>query len=384
MRSHVRALVAAFAGICGCAGILGVDDVEYAAADGGAAGEDAADAPGSPDAAQPDAPISSPDAADHADSTAPSGARLYAVAGGTDFWNGVNTVHSAPILPDGTLGPWASEKDLPSARLGAHTVNVQGRVVALYGRPPDGGGADNDVLLFGDAGWSDLVIGPASFRHAAVAVGSNVYVLGGFKGASGLGSPDLYALQVSPSMVVLQNFGQVTRGLWGHAMATDDTSLFTAGGAVNDGATEIFASDETTFGGLTADGGITGAFSLGPPLKVGRMMAQLVHVGGHLYVIGGFNGSNTAINAIEVSTLVAHVPQAWSITPTPLPGLGRGEHCAVAYGGRIYVLGGVSARDGGALSEVLVSTVAGDGSLSNWTPLTALPAPMGWLGCTVR
>ena len=114
MRSHVRAVVAGVACICGCAGLLGVDDVGYGGADGGLAADASVDGLAPTDAALgTDGAATDGSVDDASDGSARPPARIYVVGGGRSFGEIVASVYSAPINPDRTLGDWRVEPPLP-------------------------------------------------------------------------------------------------------------------------------------------------------------------------------------------------------------------------------------------------------------------------------
>jgi N-acetylneuraminic acid mutarotase len=76
-----------------------------------------------------------------------------------------------------------------------------------------------------------------------------------------------------------------------------------------------------------------------PPLPRPRHHCALAAIDGILYVVGGY--INTAWPSwIAVDTTLAYDPVADEWTPRAPMIVGRGEHCAVAYQGKIYVTGG--------------------------------------------
>ena len=266
-------------------------------------------------------------------------------------------------------------------------MTANGAVIAMFGRSIDGGAPLHELSILGpgDAGWNTLTYAQAYFRHGAVASGTDVYVMGGLA-PSGHGLNDVVGFQFLSGQVTEQTFGQVDNGIWGQGMAIGNRVLYAAGGSIGSGpdaGTDIFASTQTLFDPLRPDGSLGGAFTVAAPLKTGRTMSQLVHVRGTLFVIGGFDKDGNPLASIEVSNVQdGGPPSPWADAVQSLPG-GRAEHCAVAYGDTIYVLGGATQRDGGVLPDVVMSTVDAQGVLGSWRSTTPLKESLGWLGCTV-
>jgi hypothetical protein len=79
------------------------------------------------------------------------------------------------------------------------------------------------------------------------------------------------------------------------------------------------------------------------------------------------------------ATLTDAGPRSWTET-TPLPEA-RNLHAAVAWDGRLYVLGGTM---GGAIDEVLWAPILPGGELGAWQTTKPLPAPTRWHAAAVH
>jgi hypothetical protein len=381
----VRALVAGGACICGCAGLLGVDDVGYGGGDGGhddAPNDDATTTDGAPlrDAGGADGS----DADGATDATPQLGPRIYVVGGARNFSEIVQSVYSAQILDDGSLDAWRTETKLPHAVMGARAVTLGGQVVAVFGRSTDGTAPSRDVSFLTPAGWSFVTATEGYFRHAAVATSStDIYVLGGLAPEGG-GLPNLSVLTFQGGVFGQTNLGAVGPGIWGEGMTLAEGAIYAVGGSVSfpDGAA-TFASTQAMYGRFRSDGTLGGAFTPTSSLQTGRMTPQLVYARGKLFAIGGFDSLGNPLASIEVATVQdGGSLSKWSAALNALDG-NRGEHCAVVYRDTIYVLGGATARDGGALTSVVHATVDPSGALGPWTPVHDLLESLGWLGCTI-
>ena len=112
-------------------------------------------------------------------------------------------------------------------------------------------------------------------------------------------------------------------------------------------------------GGLAATWTMRAALAGG-----GRLEAGVVALDGHVYVIGGFDGTGAVVPRVE-----AYDPgtNSWG-TRAPLP---RALHHVnvAALGGRIYVLGGLATDAFTAVGDSFVYDPAADA----WTPVAGLP-----------
>jgi N-acetylneuraminic acid mutarotase len=112
----------------------------------------------------------------------------------------------------------------------------------------------------------------------------------------------------------------------------------------------------------------TNTWSTAAPLPRARHHCAVVGIDGILYVVGGYTNLNWPWLAID--TLLAYDPVAdtWSAR-APMT-VGRGEHCAVVYDGKIYVTGGNNSY-GMVVSVVEVYDPATD----TWSQVASMPTP---------
>jgi hypothetical protein len=86
-------------------------------------------------------------------------------------------------------------------------------------------------------------------------------------------------------------------------------------------------------------------WTYGPSLLVPRTYGAVVALNGFIYVIGGSNNSNSALNTVEVLDLTAALP-VWSATSIPALPAGRADVAAsVDSRGRFWVVGGKDATN---------------------------------------
>ncbi|MDD5302555.1 MAG: hypothetical protein PHS14_05530 [Elusimicrobia bacterium] len=115
--------------------------------------------------------------------------RIYVTGG----WNGstlVNTVYSAEVLGDGSLGPWVAQKSLPEA-VYTHAAVSNGTLYVLGGTVNGGNDIQNSVYfakINADgtlADWAATTPLPSPVsNHGAVVANGRVIVLGGWTGAA--------------------------------------------------------------------------------------------------------------------------------------------------------------------------------------------------------
>jgi hypothetical protein len=392
VRRRTRLLFFAAIALSGCAGLLGVEDVTYTSADGGlpdaTTGADGglSDATTSADGG-PLGDASASDGAPPSDASdgAPSPQRVYLLGGGRGGADIVDTVQSALLLADGGLGPWeVTSPKLPSARILVQAANAGGTLVSLFGYTPGGNGLPREPLVLSGPQWSTEPPSATShYRHATAVIGDTIYMFGGYAG--GPSSALLTTYRVAGGTFTATDLGTPAAPLWGHAMAAGDGALFAVGGTITVGGSEQVAVTNTIFLPLAPDGGVASAFQQGPPMLTHRLGARLEYLNGRLYALGGFDDTDKPVGTIEVSTVApqTHVPGPWTATTQSLQ-TPRGDFCTFVHGDRIYVIGGATGRDGGALSDVFYFPVSSSGVLGN--PVQTTPLANGGLaamGCAL-
>ncbi|MEM4302262.1 MAG: kelch repeat-containing protein [Candidatus Caldarchaeum sp.] len=111
----------------------------------------------------------------------------------------------------------------------------------------------------------------------------------------------------------------------------------------------------------------TNTWSWGPRMPTPRSWARAVVLDGRIYVIGGVGYGY--LRTVEVYDPVHN---RW-IQESPLPARERYLHAAVAYNGKIYVIGGDSWNSG--YQEVWDDLLEYDPVTKIWSPKTRLPFP---------
>ncbi|UCC43929.1 MAG: hypothetical protein JSU65_12580 [Candidatus Zixiibacteriota bacterium] len=111
----------------------------------------------------------------------------------------------------------------------------------------------------------------------------------------------------------------------------------------------------------------TNTWSTAPPLPRPRHHCAPAAVDGILYVIGGYiNTDWPAWRAVDTALAYDPATEEWTVRAPMI--VGRGEHCAVAYDGKIYVTGG-NDYYGNVTSVVEVYDPATD----SWSQVSSIP-----------
>jgi hypothetical protein len=249
-----------------------------------------------------------------------AGGYLYAIGGANGIRGQDNlpsaTVERAPILNDGSLGPWQRVNYLTTPRRGLQAAVYENHLYAI-------GGYDGAFLksveradLRPDGSLSEWWLDPERatvdrYIHSAASLGNKLYLLGGHEQ-----SPDAIS------------YGDVEMTRLDH-----------------DGALQPWEIQKSM-------------------LKTPRFIAAAFALNGYIYMLGGHDGRNR-LRSVERAALDAEGRVgAWSFT-TPLHEERSATALAVA-GGRVYVLGGMGA--GGALNSVEMAEQNAGGELGYHAP----------------
>jgi uncharacterized repeat protein (TIGR02543 family) len=107
-----------------------------------------------------------------------------------------------------------------------------------------------------------------------------------------------------------------------------------------------------------------GAWSTTTPFNTPRQAHTSVVYNGYLYVLGGFDGTDTIhYNDVQYAPINADGSLGTWQAATPF-NTGRRGHTSVAYNGYLYVMGGTTLAS--ALNDVQFAPINADGSLGSW------------------
>ncbi len=263
------------------------------------------------------------------------GCSVYTI-GTTTCTTAVGSSSFAAINPDGSIGTWTAGPSFPSSALRGYGCMVQLNGTLYYmGGVTSGGTAQSDVY-YSTASGSSWGSGTWAAVNAGSATGKLLAIKGGL------------------------------------SCSTWNNRIYAVGGSTS---TTVYYSPS-----LPSGGDITSAWTATTTsFTTSRSYHAAVAVGGYLYVIGGFDGTNYLSD-----TQFAQIASSGNITATwaytnDLPYKER-QMSAYAANGYIYVLGGATGTAStSCLGTQNVASVNTDGTLGYWQEgvATSFTARMG-------
>lgn len=254
------------------------------------------------------------------------GSDLYVIGG---FQNGFQIV-SAVSVYDTVAGAWSAGPPLPAAHHHVVAAVVDDRVLVLGALSGLGFAAARVAWELDGAGaWQELT--PLSAERARGAgatavVGSDVYVVGGFRGGAAVALADRYdaeadtwhevaALPAARDHLVVASYDGVVYALGGR-----DTDVDAVRG-------EVWAFDPED-----------GVWREREPMPTPRGGAMAGVVGGRIVVVGGEGNPDHPRGVFDDAEAYDPVADSWEVlAPMPTPRHGTG---AVGIGDTLYVPGG--------------------------------------------
>jgi len=350
---------------------------------------------------------------------------LYVTGGFTSGYS--NDVQFAPVLADGTLGPWTATRPFATPRAGHASVIHNGFIYVLGGDKAQYQHL-NDVQfakINADGTLGDWVattsfattrLNPASAVH-----GGRLYVMGGITGTSTILSDVQYST-INPDGTLgnwatttalptarYQHGVQVSKGQiysiasYGGANYVDFAQLNGDGSLGSWISTTAFSTARAgfrtavlndflyVFGGEKASGGFddvqvaqingdgtVGAWSATTSFPTGRCGHSSVVHNGHLYIIGGGQNGNCTAHVLDVQFAPINANGTvgeWKETTGLSPA--RTTHSLAVAKEHVYVMGG---HDGSNyLADVDYANIRADGTLGNWSQGSDLPTVVNGL-----
>jgi N-acetylneuraminic acid mutarotase len=234
-----------------------------------------------------------------------------------------------------SLETWHDVSSMRHAR-SAHAVASTGSAIYAIGGTGGGGAPVLDVERFDGSGWSDVTTLPGVGLNApaAVAIGSRIYVIGGFRGVTNVPTAEVLVYDTATRAWSTAAPLPAPRG--GHAAVVMDGRIHVIGGGNSQSTlADHYEYDPATNTWLTR-----------APLSRAKGSPAAVVFHGKLYSIGGRSGSS------DFGDVEIYDPSTgrWS-RGADIPA--RGTAGAAAYCGTIYVFGGESQSRHATLSEVL-------------------------------
>ena len=218
----------------------------------------------------------------------------------------------------------------------AHAVIATGDAIYAIGGTGEGGTPVLAVERFDGVGWRDesTLPGDGLNAPAAVAIGSRIYVIGGFRTTTNVPTSDVLVYDTRARAWSAAAPLPAPRG--GHAAVVLDGRIHVIGG----GNSRSTLADHSEYD-PAHDVWIDRA-----PLPRSKGSPAAVAYRGKLYAIGGRSGPGD-FGDVDIYDPAAN---AWSRGPSIAP---RGTAGAAGYCGSIYVFGGESQAEGKTLDEVL-------------------------------
>lgn len=227
-------------------------------------------------------------------------------------------------------GGWRKAPRLPVPR-SAHAVVVAGGVIHVIGGP-----GIRRVDRFDGRRWTAETRLPAGALNApaAVAIGTTIYLLGGFAGATNQPTAQVWTFDTVAKRWARAAPLPGPRG--GEAAVVLDGRIHVLGGG----------NEVSTLANHDVYDPSTGAWSRAAPLPRSEGSVAAVVLGGKIWAVGGRSGPD------DYGDVFVYDPakDSWSRGPRIPP---RGTAGAVPWKGSIYVLGGESQPRDAVLADVL-------------------------------
>lgn len=342
-----------------------------------------------------------------------------AVAGTCSSGSVLSDVQYAQINSDGSLGTWRATSSLATGRYFSASAVYQGNLYYMGGCNTPSNSACNETTSFRSVEYVKVRVAGSTGTFSATSTLSGrlnagtaasdgfIYVIGGCstttcKDSDGVGQGYRKDIQYAPinaagtignwttSSSTIPATGTSKAGRMDFYAVANNGYIYIIGGfACNTLCTGDDHKADILVGKLSPSGGITGSgMSIGAcvtqdfcaasnslPLARSRH-AALAH-GDYLYVMGGYDGSNTLSSGAYASFGTGGDLNAFSATTSfdnSSSTAIRGYFPMVEHAGNIYAIGGYNATV--SRSDIQKAAVNSDGSLGSWsiTGNSALPA----------
>lgn len=335
--------------------------------------------------------------------------QFYGVYGGYAYIGGgsaniggsndaVGDTQYAQINADGTLGAWRASSDLSSERFSGGSAMYKGYIYALGGSEAGSGTRSVQYSTVTAGGSSGAYGSSTTFttkrgRAGVVVYNNYIYVTGGDSADTGGGTRN--TTRVAP----LNDDGSVGSYVSGRALPTALTALSVVAYRgymyVLGGCTATYTSCDNTANNVAtvyrsaiAADGTLGVWNTDTSFTTARHGLSAVAYGGYLYIMGGVNGT-TFQNDIQYHAIGASgaISGAWSTSSYTIS-TARGYMGTAVDGGKLYIAGGCSA---GALTctttqnDIQYGTFGSSGDLTGslTTNSTSFSTTRGYLGLVI-
>jgi N-acetylneuraminic acid mutarotase len=266
---------------------------------------------------------------------------------------GVALAVAAATASAQTSGTWTRASDMPTARAAHAVAATTDAIYVLAGTGPDG----KPVLTvdrFDGKTWTteSNIPGEGLNAPAAAAIGSTVYLIGGFGTTTNM--PTTATHRYEPKSKSWSEAAPLPAPRGGHAAVVLDGRIHVIGG----GNSQSTIDDHNVYDPKA------NAWSAKAKLPRSMGSPAAVVVNGRLYSIGGRSGPG------DFGDVYVYDPKAdaWRPGPSIEP---RGTGGAAFIGNNIYYFGGESQKARKVLGDVLRL----DPAEAKWTAVTPMPTP---------
>lgn len=294
----------------------------------------------------------------------------------------VVTATPAAGAPTGNLGSWKTASNAFSTPRSFHASVVNNKYLYVLGGDNNGTSALDDIqyaplLQNGDVGsWhtASLPFPRASF--GAAASNGYLYVVGGWSQPAAVPTSTVFFAPFNPDGSV--GLWQATASLpvprSGHACVAFNGYIYVTGGY--DGSAR---ANDVLYAQINSDGTL-GSWKSAAPFSDARGDHCSAAYGGYLYVLGG-DAPNTVFDDIQFAAVLSDGSLGgWQTAQKSMP-RALMDFSTIALEGILYVLGGTDTQAGHALSSVIHTPLAADGSPGPWFSDTSLPSARYALAC---
>jgi len=272
-----------------------------------------------------------------------------------------STIYTAPINPNGTLGAWAAGAPLPVVISHSQAIVTNNRIYLLGGW--NGGTSLNTVYTApinanGTLGaWVTGAPLPIVIYAAQTIVTNNrVYLLGGRNDVTYLSTVYTAPINANGTLGAWVNSTPLPGAIaYSQAIVTNNR-VYLLGGVTNNG---VFSSTVYT-ASINIDGTLS-TWTINAPLPVTISHSQAIVTNNRVYLLGGYNNSGD-LSAVYTAPINADgTLGAWVINTSILPTTLSATQ-AIITSSRVYLLGGYD----GTISLNTVYSTPFSGGLNNY------------------
>ena len=233
--------------------------------------------------------------------------RVFLLGGGTGS-AAINTIHSAVIQADGTLGAFTSAGTLPTVLAHSSVVVTSSRVFLLGGH--NGSAAINTIFsatINSDGTLSEFTSAgtlPTVLAHSSVVVtSSRVFLLGGWVGSGNITNAIFSAtINSDGTLSAFTSAGTLPSILYTSSVVVTSSRVFLLGGGFRDTPATVNAVDTIFSATINADGTLSTFTSAGTLPSV-LFHSTAVITSSRVFLLGGHVG-NLTLNTIFSAPLV--------------------------------------------------------------------------------